>query len=106
MSHLKAFLLCLCATLVSIPASAQEKSVRPDINKPFENPDVKDYLGKFEGESREIAAHSKEILAACKIKPGMAIADVGAGTGLFTRKFATEVGPKGKVFAVDISKSF
>ena len=106
MSHLKSFVLCLGVALFSVPAPAQEKSVRPGINKSFENPDVKEYLEKFEGESREIAAHSKEIVAACKLKPGMAVADVGAGTGLFTRKFAAEVGPKGKVYAVDISKNF
>jgi predicted methyltransferase len=106
MNSLKPFLICLCTALVSVPASAQEKSVRPGINKPFENPDVKDYLQKFEGESREIAVHSKEIVAACKLKPGMIVADVGAGTGLFTRRFAAEVGPNGKVFAVDISPAF
>src|ERR1700688_4610635 len=100
MNHLKPLLICVCAALSSVPSTAQEKSVRPGINKPFENPDVKDYLQKFEGESREIAVHSKEIAAACKIKPGMMVADVGAGTGLFTRKFAAEVGTKGKVFAV------
>ena len=88
------------------PATAQEKSVRPGINKPFENPDPKEYVKKFEGESREIAAQAKEIVAACKLKPGMVIADVGAGTGLFTRKFAAEVGEKGKVFAVDIAPTF
>jgi FkbM family methyltransferase len=90
--------------LVSTPA--QEKSVRPGINKPFENPDVKDYLPKFEGESREIAAHAKEIVAACDLKPGMVVADVGAGTGLFTRKFAAVVGEKGKVFAVEVAPAF
>src|SRR5258708_558914 len=93
-------ILAVCfLTLVS--ATAQEKSVRPGINKPFENPDLKDFLKKFEGESREIATQAKEIVAACKIKSGMVVADVGAGTGLFTRKFASEVGDKGKVFAVD-----
>jgi predicted methyltransferase len=91
-------------TLVS--ATAQEKSVRPGINKPFENPNLKEFIEKFEGESREIAAHAREIVAACKLKPGMAIADVGAGTGLFTRRFAVEVGEKGKVFAVDIAPTF
>lgn len=88
------------------PLHAQEKSVKPGINKPFENPDVKDFLQKFEGESREIAVSVKEIVAACKIKPGMIVADVGAGTGLFTRKFALEVGEKGKVYAVDIASTF
>lgn len=88
------------------PLMAQEKSVRPGINAPFEKAEVKDYLQKFEGESREIAANAKAIIAACKLKPGMTVADVGAGTGLFTRKFAIEVGEKGKVLAVDISSTF
>jgi hypothetical protein len=34
-----------------LPTTAHEKSVRPDINKPFENPDLKEFLKKFEGES-------------------------------------------------------
>jgi len=97
------FIVCFLAL---VPATAQEKSVRPDINKPFENPDLKEFIPKFEGESREIAAQTKEIVVACKLKPGMLVADVGAGTGLFTRRFAAEVGEKGKVFAVDIAPTF
>ncbi|MBI1831605.1 MAG: class I SAM-dependent methyltransferase [Planctomycetes bacterium] len=100
---LAAVVICV---LTLTPTTAQEKSVRPGINKPFEDPDLKDFLKKFEGESREIAASAKDIVAACKIKPGMKVADVGAGTGLFTRKFAHEVGEKGKVFAVDIAPTF
>lgn len=88
------------------PGTAQEKSVRPGINKPFEKPDVKEFTGKFEVESREIFAKRQEIVAACKLKPGMTVADIGAGTGLFTRLFAKEVGPSGKVFAVDIAPQF
>jgi SAM-dependent methyltransferase len=67
---------------------------------------VKEFVGKFEVESREVYAQRREIVAACKLRPGMAVADIGAGTGLFTRLFATEVGPKGKVYAVDISPRF
>ncbi|MEX2187641.1 MAG: class I SAM-dependent methyltransferase [Pirellulales bacterium] len=36
----------------------------------------------------------------------MAVADVGAGTGLFTRMFSPLVGDSGKVYAVDISDEF
>src|SRR5919206_3772426 len=88
------------------PARGQEQSVRPGINKPFENPDVKEFVGKFEVESREVYARRKEIVAACKLKPGMVVADIGAGTGLFTRLFASAVGPEGKVYAVDIAPKF
>ncbi|MBI3408126.1 MAG: class I SAM-dependent methyltransferase [Planctomycetes bacterium] len=96
----------LCACLFEPLAEAQEKSVRPGINKPFENPDVKEFIKKFEVESREIFTKREEIVAACKLKPGMVVADVGAGTGLFTRLFAVAVAPKGKVYAVDIAPEF
>lgn len=36
----------------------------------------------------------------------MAVADIGSGTGLFTRLFSPLVGPKGRVYAVDISDAF
>jgi 3-mercaptopyruvate sulfurtransferase SseA/precorrin-6B methylase 2 len=101
------WVLGLYALVVMSPhARPQEKSVRPGINKPFENPDVKEYVGKFEIESREVYSQRKEIVAGCDLKPGMVVADVGAGTGLFTRLFAKEVGERGKVYAVDIAPKF
>src|SRR5439155_675678 len=84
----------------------QEKSVRPGINDPFKNPDIKHFTDVFETESREIFAKRKQIVAACKIKSGMVVADVGAGTGLFTLLFSAEVGDKGKVYAVEIAPKF
>jgi SAM-dependent methyltransferase len=99
-------LLALAVVPFVHPATAQEKSVRPSINQPFENPDVKEFVGKFEVESREVYAQRRQIVAACKLKPGMAVADIGAGTGLFTRLFARQVGPSGKVYAVDIAPRF
>jgi ubiquinone/menaquinone biosynthesis C-methylase UbiE len=103
MSHRAVATLFLAAFA---PLAAQEKSVKPGINDPFKNPDVKEFLGKFEVESREVYANRAKIVEHCKLKPGMAVADVGAGTGLFTRLFAAEVGDKGKVYAVDIAKPF
>ena len=100
-----ALVLPLCL-VVGLTLRAQDKSVRPGINKPFENPNVKDFQSKFEGESREVFSKRKQIVDVCKLKRGMVVADVGAGTGLFTRLFAKEVGDKGKVYAVDISPKF
>ena len=60
---------------------------------------------QFEGESREISQKRKEIIEVCQLKPGMDVADIGAGTGLFTRPFARQV-KEGTVYAVDISDKF
>src|SRR5438552_10559837 len=38
-------------------------------------------------------------LAALKLKPGDAVADIGAGTGYYTRRMAKLVGDKGVVYA-------
>ncbi|MGA2254405.1 MAG: DUF1553 domain-containing protein [Thermoguttaceae bacterium] len=98
----------LIVILLLTPAvRAQEKSVNPGINAPYEkNPDPKTFAASFEVESREVFNLRKEIVAACRLKPGMSVADVGAGTGLFTRLFAAEVAPGGTVYAADIAEAF
>ena len=68
----------------------------PKINEPFKKPDVKGFIKKFESDDREIYAKRHEIVAALGLTPGMAVADVGAGTGLFTRLFAERSARPGK----------
>ena len=85
---------------------AQEQSVRPGINDTFRDPDPKQFTERFEIESREVFAKRNEILAAISLKPTDTIADIGAGTGLFTRLFASKLGPEGRVIAVDIAQKF
>lgn len=41
-------------------------------------------------------------LDALNLKPGMVVADVGAGTGYMSLKLAKRVGPTGKVYAEDV----
>jgi len=92
--------------LMGANIQAQEKSVAPEINKAFRKPDIADFQGKFEKEGREAFEHREAIVKACQIREGMQVADVGAGTGLFSRLFAPKVGVKGTVLAVDISEDF
>ena len=92
--------------LLAQPVVAQEKSVNPGINKTFENPNVPDFIERFEKEGRDAFDHRKQIEAALDLKPGMVVADVGTGTGLFTRMFSPHVGKSGKVYAVDMSPKF
>jgi ubiquinone/menaquinone biosynthesis C-methylase UbiE len=106
MTSTRSVLGLLLLALAGLAVAAQQKSVKPGINDPFKDPDVKDFQGKFEVESREVYARRDKIVEACKLKPGMVVADVGAGTGLFTRLLAKEVGPAGQVYAVDIAPKF
>jgi ubiquinone/menaquinone biosynthesis C-methylase UbiE len=78
----------------------------PDFNKQFVDPNVPDFVKRFESDSREVYAKRKAIVAAIKLKPGMYVADVGAGTGVFTRLFAEKVGPNGRVYAQDVADPF
>jgi ubiquinone/menaquinone biosynthesis C-methylase UbiE len=96
----------LFLALLTASLAGQEKSVNPDINKKFQDPNVEEFVNTFEKNGREIFDKRKEIVEDCKIKPGMAVADIGAGTGLFTRMFASAVGDKGTVYAVEISQKF
>lgn len=106
-SFSRRFFVWLCLTLVTQHAThAQEKSVKPGINDSFRDPDPKQFTERFEIESREVFAKRKEILAAIKLKPTDVVADIGAGTGLFTRLFANALGPDGRVIAVDIAQKF
>jgi ubiquinone/menaquinone biosynthesis C-methylase UbiE len=99
-------LLASLAVLWPAPAAAQH-GAKPGINAPFlGDTDVEGWKRGFESEDREVYRMRKEILAATGVKPGMAVADVGAGTGLFTMLFARAVRPGGRVVAVDISPAF
>ena len=42
------------------------------------------------------------LLAELNLKPGMAVADIGAGSGFHSRRMAEAVGKTGKVYAVDV----
>ena len=86
--------------------SQYEEREKPpkDINDSYRNPNIKTQLGRLETESREIFAQRERIAKDLGIKPGMSVADIGAGTGFFTFLFAEHAGPKGRVYAVDISK--
>jgi predicted methyltransferase len=102
------YILALVTCFIALTPSAwsQETSVNPGINDSFRDPNVAEFIDRFEVESRELFARRREIVAACQIKPGQTVADIGAGTGLFTRLFSEAVGKDGRVFAVDISQKF
>jgi predicted methyltransferase len=58
----------------------------------------------LEHDGREVYDRRAQIVDAVGLRPGMTVADIGAGTGLFARLFARRVGPEGRVYATDVSR--
>jgi precorrin-6B methylase 2 len=56
----------------------------------------------LERPEREEEERPRLLLDALALKPGQAVADVGAGSGYLTWRMAERVGPTGKVYATDI----
>ncbi|GAB5558624.1 MAG: methyltransferase domain-containing protein [Synoicihabitans sp.] len=88
--------------------AAQTESVNPGINASYLKEDmvVANWVERLEREGREVADNRQAIVARLGIKPGMAIADIGTGTGLFLPDLVAAVGPEGKIYAVDIIEKF
>jgi predicted methyltransferase len=103
----RALAYCLLSMLITASIlHAEEQSVRPGVNRYYENPDWRQWVNTFERPGREVYDKRHAIVDASGVRPGMVVADIGAGTGLFTRLFAERVGPQGRVYAVDISRPF
>ena len=64
--------------------------------------DIKEYLEHLDSPSRDAYQKPAQVVDALGVKPGMAVADLGAGSGYFTRRFAEAVTEKGKVYAIDV----
>jgi SAM-dependent methyltransferase len=53
-------------------------------------------------ESRDQAGEAERVMNLLGVKPGLAVADIGAGSGYYTVRLARRVGPMGHVFAEDV----
>jgi ubiquinone/menaquinone biosynthesis C-methylase UbiE len=100
--------LSIASAFAQDAAPTTEESVKPGINEKFLDPNLKvdEWLKRFEVESREVFDARAAVMAACGVKKGSSVADVGAGTGLYSRQFSKAVGGEGWVYAVDINARF
>jgi SAM-dependent methyltransferase len=56
----------------------------------------------LERPEREAEEAPSKAIAALKLGPGQAVADIGAGSGYYTMLLSAAVGPRGRVYATDI----
>lgn len=73
----------------SFPPSGRD--VAPIVSDAYSTEDVRDRVGEFEA-----------VVAAAEVRPGMLVADIGAGEGYYTVRLSPLVGPRGRVLAQDI----
>lgn len=92
-------LLLLLVSLGACRAQSEARTTFPDagrdvapiVSDAFSTEDVRDRVGEFE-----------EVVARAGVRPGMWVADIGAGEGYYTVRLAPLVGEKGRVLAQDI----
>jgi SAM-dependent methyltransferase len=63
--------------------------------------DIDRWVAEFENPERDRYQKPDEVVAALKLRATDRVADIGAGTGYFARRFARAV-PEGVVYAVDL----
>jgi len=67
---------------------------------------AEEWIKTLDGSVRVAAMKIDEVVAALKLQPGQTVADIGAGSGLLAAPLAKAVGPRGRVYAVEIDAGF
>ncbi|MCC7079198.1 MAG: class I SAM-dependent methyltransferase [Burkholderiales bacterium] len=95
------FLACAVIWIASVAfgVSATAAQTLPTHQHRFD--DARQWAQVFDDPARDTWQKPHEVIRALALKPDAVIADVGAGTGYFSVRFAHAV-PKGRVYAVDI----
>jgi ubiquinone/menaquinone biosynthesis C-methylase UbiE len=79
-------------------------SIPPSVQAQLGKRPAKDYIAVLENPERIERLKTSEVMSRLELKNGDIVADIGAGSGVFTRKLAQAVAPDGMVFAVDVDQ--
>jgi SAM-dependent methyltransferase len=96
--------------VASPPSYTYRANHDPDgIGKLYQGREIAQVMGHqaadwLERPSREAEEQPFKLIGALHLKNGDAVADIGAGTGFYSRRIAREVGTNGIVYAVEIQQ--
>jgi arsenite methyltransferase len=96
----KLFTLLFVSILASSPASAKSSMVEDE--KHGKKKECAFYIQLFEAPDRAEWQKPDDVIRALDLKKGQRIADIGAGSGYFTRRFARAVAPGGEAVGYDV----
>jgi arsenite methyltransferase len=91
-----AILALVLAAAVSTASAQQPAPPRPT--------EPEEYAKYLERDQRAGRLRVEQVVATLKLQPGQKVADLGSGSGLFTRPIAKAVGPRGMVYAIDVEE--
>jgi len=114
--HRRRLLIALAVTAAGLIAPPAPGQVERYVASPASADGIgKRYMGReiaavmgwqgaawLEREERDREERTDLLLRALDLRPGMVVADIGAGTGYLSRRIAPAVAPGGKVLAVDV----
>ena len=89
--------------LVAAASLASGQAAAPAHEMQHRHDDPQAYVASLEDPARDAYQKPDEVMKALALRPGEVVADVGAGSGYFTVRFAKAVGEPGRVYAVDVS---
>jgi ubiquinone/menaquinone biosynthesis C-methylase UbiE len=99
--------LALTLLLAGCHRPAPEEPRTPTGFPVAERPVAKTVSGSWSNEpERDRKKEASAVMTAAGVKPGMTVADIGAGEGYYTIRLAAKVGPKGRVLAEDIVRLY
>jgi ubiquinone/menaquinone biosynthesis C-methylase UbiE len=96
--------MAACAVLGS--AACRPRQTGP--NEAYLDPrtTAEDWNRLLTSPERELYDKRELVVRLAAVRPGMTVADIGAGTGLFTMMLSDAVGPAGRVYAEEIVGKF
>ncbi len=97
---MRPFLIVFCAGVALAAAACRDGAKATDHSGGEKK--WKHYWARVEDPARDREPTTRDVMAAVDAKPGMRVADVGAGGGYFTFKVAPLVGASGRVVATDM----
>lgn len=110
-----ALLIAPMLAMAQAPVAAQAAADRYTATPPTTDGIGRRYMGReiahvmgwqgaawLEREEREKEERTDVLVRALDLRPGLVVADIGAGTGYLSRRMARAVAPSGRVLAVDV----
>jgi predicted methyltransferase len=104
MKRLRSVAILACTVFPAPLFAADDPAVNPDHSHERIPAQVMSYLGIdwLERDDRELVEQPDKVIATMDLESGDVVADIGSGSGYFTRRLAKAVLPGGKVYGVDI----